>query len=135
MGEHVDPYYNRACLRGLSHVLRTYDPDRVKYPLRRMEGTARGENQWERISWDEAISEIAEKFTYYREEFGDQALCAFHCSGNMSALHGSMPGICTIFTNVLNMSSVGNEQDMALFHGINRVVGAAGFFGVRSSAI
>lgn len=133
MGEHVDPYYNRACLRGLSHVLRTYDPDRVKYPLRRMEGTARGENQWERISWDEAISEIAEKFTYYREEFGDQALCAFHCSGNMSALHGSMPGICTIFTNVLNMSSVGNEQDMALFHGINRVVGAAGFF-VRNEA-
>ena len=132
-GEHVDPYYNRACLRGLSHVLRTYNPDRIKYPMRRVEGTERGSNQWERISWDEAISEIAEKFSYYREEFGDQAVSAFRCSGNMSALHGSMPGISTLFINTLNMSSCGNEQDMALFHGINRVVGAAGFF-VRNEA-
>ena len=49
-GKHIDPYYNRGCLRGLSHVLRTYNPDRVGYPLRRKEGTERGAMQWERIS-------------------------------------------------------------------------------------
>lgn len=131
--EHIDPYYNRVCLRGLSHVLRVYDTNRIKYPLRRVEGTERGANEWERISWEEAIDEIVEKFSRFREEFGDNSIAAFYCSGNMSLLHGNMPGIATLFVNLLNLTGIGNEQDMALFHGANRVCGPAGFF-VRNEA-
>lgn len=131
--DHIDPYYNRVCLRGLSHVLRVYDPNRIKYPLRRVEGTQRGAGEWERVSWEDAINEISHKFAQYRAEYGENSVAKFSCSGNMGLLHGSMPGIATLFVNVLNLTSIGNEQDMALFQGINRVCGPAGFF-VRNEA-
>lgn len=52
------PEVNRICLRGLSHPYRIYDPERIKYPLRRV--GERGSGEWERISWDEAAEEIAQ---------------------------------------------------------------------------
>ncbi len=36
-----------------------YDPDRILYPLKRV--GARGEGKWKRITWDEALTEIAQK--------------------------------------------------------------------------
>ena len=35
-----------------------YHPEQLKYPLKRK--GARGENKWERISWDQALDEIGE---------------------------------------------------------------------------
>ena len=127
-GKHIDPYYNRGCLRGLSHVLRTYNPDRIGYPLRRKEGTERGAMQWERISWDEAINEVATKFVAYQKELGPSGVAFMNCSGNMSLLNGNMPGILKVLLNTANFASVDNAQDMALFHGMNRVTGAGHFF-------
>jgi len=47
----------RICAKGNDGVEHLYDPDRIKYPLRRVAG--RGEGQWQRISWDTALTEIA----------------------------------------------------------------------------
>ena len=55
-----DPKYRRICLRGLSGLDITYHPDRLKYPMRRV--GERGEGKFERISWDEALDTIADKF-------------------------------------------------------------------------
>ena len=38
-----------VCQRGYSNLQRMYSPERVKYPLRRIEGTARGAGEWEQI--------------------------------------------------------------------------------------
>jgi len=49
----------RICARGLAGVQVLYSPDRLSYPMQRT--GARGEGQWQRISWDQAYTEIAEK--------------------------------------------------------------------------
>jgi anaerobic selenocysteine-containing dehydrogenase len=47
-------------------------PDRLKFPMRRL--GARGSGQWQRISWDEALDEIAEKLLAIREKYGVEAV-------------------------------------------------------------
>jgi len=45
------------CARGLAGLNLTYDPERILYPLRR--DGERGSGKWKKISWEEAINEIA----------------------------------------------------------------------------
>jgi anaerobic selenocysteine-containing dehydrogenase len=56
--EHVSTR-GRLCAKGNAGMWYTYDPDRILYPLKRV--GARGEGKWKRISWDEALTEVAEK--------------------------------------------------------------------------
>jgi anaerobic dimethyl sulfoxide reductase subunit A len=48
--------------------------DRVIYPLKRM--GRRGEGKWERISWDEALGTMAERFTRIKETHGAEAIAS-----------------------------------------------------------
>ncbi|MBI2088795.1 MAG: molybdopterin-dependent oxidoreductase [Deltaproteobacteria bacterium] len=48
----------RGCQKGACYVHRMYDPTRVKYPLKRV--GPRGEQRWQRVSWDQALTEIAD---------------------------------------------------------------------------
>jgi|TARA_B100002003_G_scaffold250722_1_gene291203 DMSO reductase family type II enzyme molybdopterin subunit len=47
-----------ACQKGSAWSQQLDGPDRLKYPMRRV--GERGEGKWERISWDEALQEVAE---------------------------------------------------------------------------
>jgi anaerobic selenocysteine-containing dehydrogenase len=47
-------------------------PDRLKYPLKRV--GRRGEGKWERISWDQALDEIAAKLLEIRDRHGPEAV-------------------------------------------------------------
>jgi anaerobic selenocysteine-containing dehydrogenase/Fe-S-cluster-containing dehydrogenase component len=59
------------CAMGGASVQDLYAPDRVLYPLRRT--NPKGErSQWERITWDEALSEIAEKLNGVKEKYGPE---------------------------------------------------------------
>ena len=49
----------RNCAKGPATHNQIYDPERILYPLKRV--GARGEGKWKRISWEEALSEIAAK--------------------------------------------------------------------------
>lgn len=52
------PDFNpRGCQKGACGTTLMYSPSRVRYPLRRV--GARGEDRWERISWEEALAAIA----------------------------------------------------------------------------
>ena len=53
---------------------RIYDPARLQYPMRRVEGTERGAGEWERVSWDEALDEIAGKIKSIQTEFRESAV-------------------------------------------------------------
>jgi anaerobic selenocysteine-containing dehydrogenase len=52
------------CLKGLSYVERVYSPDRLLHPHRRRERSG----TFERITWDAALDEIAERLRRYRAE-------------------------------------------------------------------
>ena len=49
----------KFCAKGLASFFSASDPDRILTPLKRV--GARGEGQWQKISWDEAIAEVASK--------------------------------------------------------------------------
>ena len=76
-----DPLDTRLCQRGLSQAQRIYDPDRVQYPMRRVEGTDRGSGEWERLTWEEAISYITDKWKGYIEEFGGTSITMNYGAG------------------------------------------------------
>ncbi|MDO4442720.1 MAG: molybdopterin-dependent oxidoreductase [Slackia sp.] len=81
-----EPRFNRICPKGLSHPARVYSAERLQYPMRRV--GERGEGKFERITWDEAIKEITDKWKGYREEFGPESIVFFLGSGNTGLLGG-----------------------------------------------
>lgn len=58
----------RACVRGRGYRKFSYHADRLKYPMKRV--GKRGEGKFERISWDEATTLIAENITRLTEKHG-----------------------------------------------------------------
>ena len=69
---------------------RTYSADRILFPMRR--AGPKGEGRFKRISWDEALGEIAERFeAIARSPEGPQAILPYSYAGNMGLLqYGSM---------------------------------------------
>lgn len=74
----------RSCLRGWSQQYQARGLDRLKYPMKRKHwkpgepnGQLRGQDEWERISWDEAAQYIADEIKRISETYGDNSiLCA-----------------------------------------------------------
>ncbi len=71
---------------------RVYSPDRLLHPTRRA-GT-KGSDKYVRISWDEAISEIAKRFQGIRREWGGEAILLYHYGGSNGILSdGGLDGL------------------------------------------
>ena len=62
----------RLCPIGTSTLDLVYHPDRLHHPLRRT--GARGEGKWQRISWDEALDEIATRLAAIKRDHGAEAI-------------------------------------------------------------
>lgn len=56
----------RNCAKGPATHNQIYDPERILYPLKRV--GERGEGKWKRISWETALSEVAEKMAESRKK-------------------------------------------------------------------
>jgi anaerobic selenocysteine-containing dehydrogenase len=67
------------CPKGAAAPEILYHKDRLIHPLRRAGG--RGENKWERVSWDEAITEMADRFDRVRRESGTEYLAVAQGTG------------------------------------------------------
>ena len=69
------PDYNPlGCQKGCSFHSNLYSEERVTHPMRRV--GERGSGKWERISWDEALTEIANSIVDGIEEFGPDSFIA-----------------------------------------------------------
>jgi DMSO reductase family type II enzyme molybdopterin subunit len=62
----------RGCQKGVCFSHRMYDPTRLKYPLKRIGG--RGMGKWQRISWDQGLTEIADILIDILTTEGPQAI-------------------------------------------------------------
>ena len=60
------------CSRGNINHLFLDHPNRLNHPLKRV--GKRGGGDWEQISWEQAMDEIAAKLLQYREDFGAETL-------------------------------------------------------------
>lgn len=67
------------CPKGAAAPALLYHPDRITHPLRRK--GARGENRWERVSWDEALGEMAERLTAIKCESGSEFFAMMQGTG------------------------------------------------------
>jgi anaerobic selenocysteine-containing dehydrogenase len=56
----------RNCAKGPATLNQITDPERIRYPLKRV--GKRGEGKWERVSWDEALDDIAARVRKALEE-------------------------------------------------------------------
>ncbi len=77
----------RACLRCRAYRQRVYDPERIRYPLRRT--GPRGAGEFERISWDEALDTIAAQLARVRRESGPASVLHIGGGGDTMALHSN----------------------------------------------
>jgi anaerobic selenocysteine-containing dehydrogenase len=109
------------CSAGLQML---YGPTRIPYPLKRV--GERGANQWERISWDEAISMVAEQLGEIRQTGQPETVGCLS-----SRKYGSMPDLLRRFMmafgspNFMVMPSMADAFDMTLkrMHGVDGLVG------------
>lgn len=70
------PTFKTGCVKGQTNPQRLYSPKRNLYPMKRV--GERGAGQWERISWDEAITTIADHMMAAQKEYGDSSIAFWH---------------------------------------------------------
>ena len=68
----------KVCLKGISYARRIASADRLTHPLRRKAGS----EVFERISWEEALGEIAAGLAKSRSDFGPQSVLYYEGSGS-----------------------------------------------------
>src|SRR5438445_566349 len=76
-----------ACVRGFGQAERVNHPDRLRHPLRRT--GPRGSGQFERISWEEALDEVARQLRRVRDTYGPAAILDCSRTGSLSMLHNA----------------------------------------------
>ena len=69
------------CAKVRPYLEHVYHPDRLQYPLRRV--GPKGSGQWERITWDEAIAEIAGRWRKIIDQYGAAAILPYSYSGTL----------------------------------------------------
>jgi len=75
-GNPEDPLSNgRLCPRGTGGIGAHFDKDRLKSPLIRK--NERGEDEWVAVTWDEALSYIAEKMNKIKAKYGPESVALF----------------------------------------------------------
>ena len=61
----------QLCPKGEKAMEMVYHPDRLKYPMKKVNG------KWQRVTWDQALTEIADKLQTLKKKFGPEILSIF----------------------------------------------------------
>jgi DMSO reductase family type II enzyme molybdopterin subunit len=83
-------YGPRGCQKGLRHSKYMYGPQRILYPMKRV--GERGAGKWERVTWEQATTEIADCFIDVATQHGPQAI-SLGTGTQLSLKRASMAGL------------------------------------------
>ena len=75
------------CVKVRPYLNHVYHPDRLTHPLRRV--GEKGAGEWRRISWDDAIAEIADRWQRIIAEYGAAAILPYSYSGTLGLVQMS----------------------------------------------
>ncbi|MFB6194791.1 MAG: molybdopterin-dependent oxidoreductase, partial [Haloplanus sp.] len=96
----------RGCMKGLTLHRRTFEPSRIKYPLVRKGWSpddpnpeGRGKDEFERVSWEEAIDLLAEKMATLAEDDREDQFHVFNAikADGMITRHGAGRRLASVF--------------------------------------
>ncbi len=73
------------CIKGQAAPELVYDPERLRYPLRRTTPKSDPDPRWERVGWDEAMGEIAERLGALRDRYGAESVFFYRGASGGSA--------------------------------------------------
>jgi anaerobic selenocysteine-containing dehydrogenase len=77
------------CAKVNRYLERVYSSERILHPMKRV--GAKGKGRFRRVSWDEALDEIAARFREVIAAHGPQAILPYSYAGNLGVLgYGSM---------------------------------------------
>lgn len=124
-GDRDHPYTRGAlCVKLNGFLDYARAPDRLLHPLRRV--GAKGEGRFQRITWDEALDEIADRLRATIDEHGGEAIWPYLGTGSMGMIQGVAGGgrrlwnalgtsrhistICTIAGSVGTGYTLGHNQ-------------------------
>ncbi len=128
-----DEYGNhqvRACLRGRSMRRRVYNPDRLKYPMKRVGN--RGEGKFKRITWDEAYDEIANNMKRIIKDHGNEAIYLNYGTGTLGGtVTKSWPPAGSLVARMMNLcggylNHYGDYSTAQIKEGLNYTYGGWG---------
>jgi thiosulfate reductase / polysulfide reductase chain A len=107
----------RLCPKGNAGIMTQYDPDRVKKPLKRV--GARGAGQWQEISYEQAVTEIAGKLAAIKAASGPEKVVWFTEDNTAVPIQQSF---CNVF-GTPNFLQHSNLCDVARKFGFERTLG------------
>lgn len=87
-GDRSHPFTRGVLCAKVNHYLeRVYHPDRLLYPLRRC--GKKGSGRFERISWEAALQEIAQRWASLIEDEGGESILPYSSAGNQGLIQHS----------------------------------------------
>ncbi len=126
--EFSDPRYRSICLKGISYVQLISHPSRLLHPMKRK--GPRGSGEWEIISWEQALSEIARKFQSISLEHGPESNMFLTSKGQAGILNGYF-GVYFRLASLMKASAIDPTKlgmDTAVASGIEDTFGKGSGF-------
>ncbi len=88
------------CPRGNNTMEIIYHPQRLRYPM--LKTPVKGGDKWVRVSWEDAVKIMAEKFSNIKHRYGAQSIATVRGSG-----HKQMAGLSTLlFSHIIGTPNV-----------------------------
>jgi DMSO reductase family type II enzyme molybdopterin subunit len=110
--EGVPDFNPMGCQKGASWSQSLYGPDRLLYPIKRV--GERGEGKWNRVSWDDALTDIAYSMLDAIEEYGPHTI-AHEGTPEYATVHPTIKFFGTIGGAGLDLNGSINDFSIGLY--------------------